>query len=111
MYPSDYGYATSGGNETNRKNCYSEALFNWNLSKYDYCKDNNYLYKTDQDQWTITPDVPSYNLVFFITSAGAVFNNHSNSSDNFVYPVVYLKSEVKIIEGDGTQSDPYTLEI
>ena len=29
MYPSDYGYATSGGSSTNRASCMAQAFYNW----------------------------------------------------------------------------------
>ena len=30
MYPSDYGYATSGGTTTNRASCLAKEIYNWN---------------------------------------------------------------------------------
>ena len=42
MYPSDYGYATSGGSSMNRTSCLSKELFYWYT--YSDCKSNNWLF-------------------------------------------------------------------
>ena len=34
MYPSDYGYATSGGSTSNRTSCLNKELYNWYSSSY-----------------------------------------------------------------------------
>ena len=41
MYPSDYGYATSGGSTTNRESCLAKELYNWNSSSFSDCKNND----------------------------------------------------------------------
>ena len=45
MYPSDYGYATSGGSTTNRATCLAKEMYNWYGSDVSDCKSNDYLYK------------------------------------------------------------------
>ena len=55
MYPSDYGYATSGGSTTDRASCLATALFVWNNSSYSDCKNNDWLYNSSDYQWTLTP--------------------------------------------------------
>src|SRR5699024_7966684 len=55
MYPSDYGYATSGGTTTNRESCLAKELYNWSSSSYSDCKNNDYLYNSRSIQWTLTP--------------------------------------------------------
>ena len=51
IYPSDYGYATSGGSGIDRAECLASVLYNWdNLSD---CYNNDWLY-IGASQWTIT---------------------------------------------------------
>ena len=44
MYPSDYGYATSGGDTVNRSTCLSGPLDNWDNSGMEECYENSWLY-------------------------------------------------------------------
>ena len=108
MYPSDYGYATSGGTTTNRTSCLLKELYNWDSSSYSDCKNNDYLYNSSLYQWTITPNSNSSSNSFYVYSSGYIGNNNSSYS-NAVFPVLYLKTSVEITGGDGTQSNPYTL--
>ena len=108
MYPSDYGYATSGGTTTDRNTCLNKQLFNWNSSDFSDCKNNDWIFNSSY-QWTITPRASSAYLVFCLFNTGYV---HSNSA-NFTYgvrPVVFLKSNIKIVDGDGSSSNPYILQ-
>ena len=108
MYPSDYGYATSGGTNTNRASCLAKEMYNWYSSSYSDCKNNDYLYISSFSQWTMTP-VSSYsNGVFYV-------NSYSNLAFYYAYygnavkPTVYLKSSVLITSGDGSKTNPYIL--
>ena len=56
MYPSDYGYATSGGSTTNRDACLAKELYNWDSSSFSDCKNNDWLYDSSTYQWTLTPN-------------------------------------------------------
>ncbi len=106
MYPSDYGYATSGGNSTNRSSCMAKELRNWYDSSYSDCKSNDWLYNSVHNQWTMTPSA-SYSLVFFVTDAGHIYD--MNSDTNAIRPVVYLKSTINITRGTGSSTDPFIL--
>ena len=108
MYPSDYGYATSGGSTTNRESCLAKALYNWNSSSFSDCKNNDWLF-TGNYQWTLTPHSSSSYSVFFVFYTGFVFSSGASGSFG-VRPSVYLTSNVKISGGDGTSNSPYTLE-
>ena len=47
MYPSDYGYATSGNSTTDRATCLSKELFSWSLYNWGNasdCYSNDYLF-------------------------------------------------------------------
>ena len=110
MYPSDYGYATSGGGTTNRQACLSKELFNWD--SVSDCYQNDWLYNSSIAPWTLTPVPLSSNsyAVFAVSSSGSV-NNYAAYAANGVRPVVYLKSSVKITGGEGTSANPYLLSI
>ena len=109
MYPSDYGYATSGGN-TGRDTCLSYSLSSWD--GYSDCYSNNWMYVMDR-QWLLSPQNQSSEGVFVIIGNGTVSGSSSGDS-NFssrVNPVVYLSSNVKITNGDGSESNPFTLSL
>ena len=109
MYPSDYGYATSGGNTTNRETCLNTELYNWN--DYDDCFNNDWLYDSSNAQWTLTPDSSrSYN-VFFVYSDGSVYVYTAGDTPSAVSPALYLNSNVKISGGDGSSSSPFILSL
>ena len=108
MYPSDYGYATSGGTTTNRVSCLAKEMYNWDSSSYSDCKNNDYLYNSSLYQWTLTPDSSYSNRVFIVFTTGYVINNAVDSSGS-ASPVLYLKSTVEITGGEGTSENPYTL--
>ena len=80
MYPSDYGYATSGGSTTSREECLAKELYNWDSSSYSDCKNNDWLYNNNSQQWAITPDSGTSSLVFLVNSAGFVNRSHANST-------------------------------
>ena len=112
MYPSDYGYATSGGSTTNRETCLNTVLDDWNSSSNNYldCKNNDWLYNSSNAQRTLTP-YASYSFnVFIVYSYGYVYYNIAYLT-NGVSPALYLNSNVKISGGSGTEESPYTLSL
>ena len=106
MYPSDYGYATSGGTITNRASCLAEAMYGWDDSSYSDCKNNDYLYISYQ--WLMTPRTSSSDGVFLVNYRAAL-SSYATNSKNAVRPTAYLKSSVLITSGDGSQDNPYIL--
>ena len=109
MYPSDYGYATSGGMTTNRASCLAKELRKWNDLSYSDCKNNDYLYNSSLYQWMITPYSSNSNLVFDVYSTGYVYGDVARNSYFSASPVLYLNSTVQITGGDGTSENPYIL--
>ena len=105
MYPSDYGYATSGGFATDRATCLAKELFNWN------CYSNDYLFKS-YIQWTLAPDSSNSIYAFYVSSSnGHVYGNDVRSTF-VVRPAAYLKSSISISNlGDGTSGSPYQLKV
>ena len=109
MYPSDYGYATSGGSTTNREACLAKELYNWDSSSYSDCKNNDWLFNSTI-QWTLTPNSSISNRVFFVGDDGYVAGGNYASGSLGVRPSVYLTSNVGISGGDGTMNNPYILK-
>ena len=118
MYPSDYGYATVGGNTTNKTGCRAQALINWNNSSYSDCKNNDWLFISQNNfvnnvEWTITPRSDTSGNVLHIRSTGNVSHQYNYIDvPNFYWaarPTFYLDSSVlKIVgTGDGTKDNAY----
>ena len=50
------------------------------------------------------------NIKEMIWNSGGVFEDNSNVDDlSSILPTLYLKSNVKVISGDGTKDKPYNL--
>ena len=107
MYPSDYAYATSGGTTTNRTNCLNST--SWGFKSVSDCKNNDWLYYSG-NQWMLMPFSSSFDNseVSEIRQDGSVNSSHAYS-DLWVRPVVYLKNEVQVTKGDGSNQNPYQL--
>ena len=106
MYPSDYGYATSGGTTTDRNACLNKELINW-YSVSD-CYNNDWIFNSAY-QWTITPPASYPNNVFSLYGSGYLDRSYVGITGG-VRPVVFLKSSIKIVDGDGSSSNPYILQ-
>ena len=110
IYPSDYGFATGGGTATERKKCLFYDLYNWSQTNLNDCYNNNWLYGNEIYKWTISNYLGATYGVFSIYGTGSV-DTHETIGDDEVYPTVYLQSEIKIISGTGSSSDPYILSL
>ena len=109
MYPSDYGYATSGGSRKNRASCMTKELYKWaNYRDYCDCPYNDWLYNSSQNQWTITPRATYSSNVFRFPASGDV-EDSATSNPLAVRPVVHLKSTINIISGTGSSTNPFVL--
>ncbi len=110
MYPSDYGYATSGGSTSNRASCLNKELYRWNDNSYSDCKNNDWLYNSSNWQWTISPYAHS-------STASPVFAVHNTGNVDIVRaynvglvrPSVYLIPSTSILGGEGTPENPYEI--
>ena len=98
IYPSDYGYATG------TSACLEKELNMWETE----CQGTSWL-NQGSNQWTMMSDKAKTNEVITITNKGYASNAVVNSSDIVAHPVVYLRSEVQISGGKGTEQEPYTL--
>ncbi len=110
MYPSDYGFATSGGTLMNRNTCLSTAIYSWEKTNAINCKDNDWLLDKSNIQWTMTPSAAYNNLLCHIGRSGWV--SYIGGTSNLLYairPTMYLNSDVEFLSGTGTEIDPYIL--
>ena len=110
MYPSDYGYATSGGTSMNRTSCLAKELYNWNGASD--CYNNDWLFEAGTSQWTISPAAYSFESgaarSFYVSTKGGV-SIGTVFAPNLIRPSAYLKSNVEILSGEGTFENPYMI--
>ncbi len=109
MYSSDYGYATSGGTTINRISCLNSELYNWNNS--EDCYQNNWLNNSSISQWIISP-IADADLAHssFVVGVNKRVGNGIVAGARGVKPTLFLKSNIKIVDGLGTQENPYQLK-
>ena len=108
MYPSDYGYASSG--KVSEISCRTIGLYSWSNSDNAPCLNNDWLFNSSFWQWTMTPSANNRSSIDSINIRGYV--PYSVSFNGFaVRPVAYLKSSVKIIGGTGSSDNPYRLSL
>lgn len=114
-YPTDYGYATSGGSVKDRASCLAaDLLYEWGTDDFSDCSTNNWLTQENY-VWTLTSkEAESYgsvctisNIVTCADAVGARYNFNLND----VLPIIYLQEDVKISGGDGSESNPYQLSL
>ncbi len=108
MYPSDYGYATSGGTSMNRASCLAKELSNWSAASD--CYNNDWL-GFQREQWTLSPMADSSKAVnvFSVQHNGSVAGDNYASYNYAVRPSVYLISKTSILGGEGTLENPYEI--
>ena len=106
MTASDYGYAT--------ENCEDKLLYNSDTTKGIIgCNSTNWLYNIKANEWLLNQYANSSTAntsVYYILNNGQIHGIASSINNSFsTRPVLYLKPEVQITEGDGTSSNPYKL--
>ena len=101
MYASDYGYSVLS----------SSCARTTNLGRYDTntCAGNAWL-KKETYEWTITHCSDRFNYVWRVTYKGDVYGNPVSYGYAF-RPVLYLKSDVTVMGGDGSLASPYQIGI
>jgi hypothetical protein len=107
IYPSDYGFATNGG-DSGRDTCLSYKLGVWD--KYSDCYGNDYLFDSTYYRWFLMPNTSSkYALAYSTYSSGVVANGPYVYNEILVYPALYLKQNIQILDGDGSQNNPWVI--
>ncbi len=97
MYVSDYGYAAS-------PNYWTTELYN-----YEPSKSSNWL-NVNINEWTISRSSGYTDYAFSVTKLGRVGNGGVYNGSG-VRPSFYLKSNVAITSGDGSQNSPFRIEL
>ena len=100
IYLSDYGYASTDKTCRNDMRSSTNNVYN--------CKNENWLFNS-ANQRTLSPISGDAYSVFFVYSGGTVLSNFASYAFG-VRPALFLKSDVVIAEGTGTESDPFILE-
>ena len=102
MYASDYGYSVLS----------SSCARTIKLASYntDACAGNSWLYK-DGYAWTITHRTSSASSVCTVYSTGNLINYYNAYNGYASQPVLYLDSSVYILTGNGTESNPYVIDM
>ena len=99
MYPSDYGYSVLA----------SSCARTTNLGSYSNstCAGQSWMYGQGYE-WTITPRSSDNNYVFTLSYGDRLILSEAHMG-YAARPVLYLNSNVYVIDGTGTQSDPYII--
>ena len=113
MYPSDYGYATTGENTTNKSSCRTLTLGNWGD-----CGNNNWIFNSgisNKSEWVISPFNGSITAMRIniggSLGARGTLDDWVVVHEYSVRPTFYLDSSIlKIVgTGDGSSSNPYRI--
>ncbi len=111
MYPSDYGYAVPdkyGALEVTLVDYGFRPLFDENHDFFASPYEIDWLLY--DDQITMTATKANYGSFWYIHSNGSLYNSLVEHLYN-VRPSLYLKSDVRIVSGTGTETNPYLLEM
>lgn len=102
IYPSDFGYAS--GNDC------SNVPFNttsWHSSSG--CIGKNWIYNASMNQWTMGSLKKTDGIYQFMIGSNQSYLFSSITKKNEIRPTLYLNNNVKIIAGNGTNTNPYIL--
>ena len=94
------------------KSCKTFSTFNDN---YSTCKNSDWMYASSISAWWILAPYSSFSHnVLFVSSYGSIGDtldaSYSASVSIAIRPAITLSSEVQITGGDGSKSNPYTIE-
>ena len=98
MYPSDFGYASGSS-------CLSTAIDGYTNG----CGESNYL-SGDYIEWLQSPYASGVYMTLARNIGGTIVVSNSVTNNQYVRPSLYLVKETVITGGDGSQSNPYTIE-
>ena len=107
IYPSDYAYATNGGN-IGRETCFKMPLQKWNITEGNYqsdCAFTDWLKPNRSWAWTLYPRASYYNGIFHILVEGNVERFYITARLGAVWPTIYLKSTIKILPNSNLEQE------
>ena len=94
---------------SNQSNCGSFSLYAHN---YESCKNTTWMFNSNYNWWTLTPNSFSTNFVVNVSPDGKIYSGRYTCGTGLdIRPAVYLSSDIKITGGDGSQSNPYQLSV
>ncbi len=99
-YPSDYGYAADFNQ------CVNKELGSY---KDSTCTSNNWMKAILGQVWLLTTSSDNQLRSWFVYSDGNVDYNTATFNAAGAVPVLYLVSELEIVSGNGSSSNPYKL--
>lgn len=102
MYLSDYGYSSRGGNTYDYTSCLNHS-FIWSSE----CKSSSWLVRSQVFMTPISRLDRAFD-VWVMGEDGSV-NSFDTATSFPIYPVVHLKTEIKVANGDGSLLNPYEL--
>ena len=110
MYPSDYIYTYALGVDTKDK-CFK---YGYNCNEGD--KTAGWIFNSNKNdnatvvtaQWTLAPVSSGSNYVFSVGTTGFVYNGYVSFTFG-ARPVAYLISDIYMLDGDGSESNPYVI--
>ena len=117
MSKDDFYQATAGNDNNNREYCFIETPDNYETNS---CYEKDWLFLTGesgyQSYWTMTNSENSASGAAVVCIFGTTTSMNTSSSNYYIGPIkvkpaVYLRPEVKIISGEGSQTNPYILGI
>ena len=98
----------------NKKSCGTEKL---SFNNWSTCKNTNWMYIANVEYWWTLTNNNAFSQLPTVTAcySGYIIGTEPRDSQNAggkieVRPVVTLSSDIKITGGDGSQSNPYTIE-
>ncbi len=93
---------------SNKKQC---ETMNINYDNNSTCKKTNWMFNNDF-WWTISMRSSTTDVAYYVSNAGRFDYSGNLVSDSSigVRPTITLSSNIKITGGDGSQSNPYTIE-
>ena len=102
-YITDYAYASS------ESDCNTKID---NLYRAYRCRGNNWMFKPNTWYWTLSPNANSgtWRNVWYVYSDGSVERDYAATGAG-LFPAIYLKTDILIESGTGTNTDPYTLKL
>ena len=111
---SDYIFSISGNETVSKNKCLSSNQNYWNYTiqsddtSIGDCHNTTWLYER-RNTMTINPyDHNVGNMLTVLYTDGGLSTNSADVSTS-IKPVLYLKNETKIVDGDGTTTNPYKL--
>ena len=103
IYISDYSYTFANGVSDT---CYNTVM-SCNVSEGL----KSWLYKSNTGMYTIVHRLGNTRDIYSVSTYGASVYFGGAAGTNYVYPTLYLNSNIKITSGDGSSENPYRLSI